>query len=282
MLWTPHNEFNWKLDNWGTTFTGAAMGTVITAHATNAHVKGTAVSIFAGSVVIADVYEVWLVFNTPSATGTRFFADLLVDPAGGTSWSVLINNIAINTPSFAMNGAQYFFPIYITAGSSIGIQVSCSTANTTVRAMVSISGKPSRPDLVQVGSVVETIGAVTATTVGTAFTPGAGTIGSYSAALGTTTRDCWFWQLGILIDDTTQTANAYVIMLEAGDATNKVSCGRGFVHAEPSTTETAGKSPFPMDGLPYRRVPKGASLYVRGATNGTADSNNSAVAYGIA
>lgn len=258
------------------------MGDVITAHASTAHTKGTAVSIFAGAAVIADVYEVHLVFNTPSVAATRFFADLLVDPAGGTSWSVLIANIAINTPSFAMNGAQYYFPIYIKAGSSIGMQVSCSTANINVRAMVSISGKPSRPDLVQAGSVVETIGAVTATTVGTAFTSGAGTVGSYSGALGTTVRDCWFWQLGILIDDASQTANAYVIELAAGDETNKHVIGNGFLHTEPSTTETAGKSPFPLDGMPYHRVPKGASLYVRSAHNGTVDSNTSAVAYGVA
>jgi len=281
MLYTPHNDCGWTLDNWGATFAGANLGTSIAAHATNAHVKGTAVSIWAGSLIVTDVYEVYLTFLQPSVAVTRFLIDLLVDPAGGTSWSVVVANIAVNTPNFTICGSSYHFPITIKAGSSIGLQMQCSTAAVTLRAMVVVRGKPSRPELVQSGYAVQTLGAVTASTEGTAFTPGTNAMGSYSASLGTLTRNAWYWQLGHVISDATQTAQIVGVDVAAGDASNKIICGQAFWHTEPSTTETAGKCAFPFGGLPYRNAPAGSNVYVRSWANTTPDTGNTAIVYAV-
>ena len=46
-------------------------------------------------------------------------------------------------------------------------------------------GKPTRPELLRVGTKVQTYGAVTASTSGTAITPGTNAMGAYTASLGT-------------------------------------------------------------------------------------------------
>jgi hypothetical protein len=258
------------------------MGTSIPAAGT-AHTKGTATQIWAGSSIITDVYQINLMFFTPSTVANRHLIDVLVDPAGGTSWSVLIANLAANTPNFGMTGASYHFPIFIKAGSSIGLQHACSTASVTIRAAVLVKGKPSRPEVFSVGSVVETIGATTASSEGTSFTPGNQVMGSYSASLGTTVRNCWFWQLGVLINNASQTSQMMAANVEAGDASNKLICMQGNQHIEPGTTETAGKLASPLSGLPYRRVPKGSNVYVRGwVSAATADTGYSAIVYAVA
>jgi hypothetical protein len=281
MLWTPANDFGWSLDNWGSTFSGTGLGASINSHATNANQKGTASSIWAGSSVTTDVYEVFITFFTSSVAANRFLADILVDPAGGSSWSVLINNLAINTPIIGIGGCCYYFPIFIKAGTSIGIQQQCSLANTSIRYMIMLRGKPSHPEVMRVGSVVETIGAVTASTEGTSFTPGTNAMGSYSSSLGTLTRNAFYFQCGILINDATQTAMIMGTNVEAGDASNKIMVGQGYWHAEPGTTETASKGCVPFGGTGYRNVPKGANIYVRGWATATPDSANSAIVYAV-
>lgn len=279
MLYTPSNDFGWQLDNWGATYNPSSVGTSVSAHATNANQKGTAVSIFSGASVTTDVFGISLWFFTVSTAATRVMFDVLVDPAGGSSWSVLIANLAVNTPNYAMGGVKYYFPIYIKAGTSIGLQQQCSTAAVTCRAGVLVIGKPSHPELAQVGSVVETIGASTGTTVGTTMTPGNAAMGSYTAALGTLTRSCWFWQCGLLINNATQTAVPFGANLEFGDASNKLIAGRSWEHIEPGTTETASKQAFPTSGMPFRRAPAGTSIYARAWAGSAPDSGISAIAY---
>ena len=284
MLYTPVNDFGWYLDNLGATLGYGGSGTQLTSHTVTANAKGTAVQVWAGSSITEDVYSVSVNICNPTVTGLRFFVDLLIDPAGGTSWTTLISNLAANTPNGNWSGGCfYLFPIYIKAGTSIGFQCSCSTANSTIRVNVHLQGKPSRPDLVNVGSSVQTLGASLATTEGAAWTPGTQTMGSYTASLGTLTKNSWWWQCGILINDATQTQLVLGANVEAGDASNKLKCGDAFLHWEPGTAEVAGKASIPQSGLPIRNIPSGSNVYVRGwCSAGTGpDSLNSVVVYAL-
>lgn len=287
MLYTSPNEFNWNATNVGSTFTDTGMGTQLTAGGTNHTKNATPTSLLAGASVTEDVYWISILFTGGSSSGAsrRFLTNFYVDPAGGTSWesSPRIANLAANCPSLVQGGVLYHFPLFIKAGSSIGAACQAETASATVRCSIRVFGKPSNPEMVKSGSKVVTYGATTASTVGTTFTPGAsGAMGSYSGSLGTTSYDHFFWQMGILINDTTQTAVQYLCNLEVGDASNKRPVIEQMQHTNAGTVEQAGSPSAWGMGSPWKRTKAGDLIYVRGACTGTADSNLSAIAYAVA
>lgn len=284
MLLTTPNEFNWRASNVGATFTDAGLGTSLAAGGAN-HTKGSTTTLL--SAIAEDCYWIAILFTggAVSTASRRFLADIYVDPAGGTAWesSPRIANLAANSPSLVQGGVLYHFPLFIPAGSSIGAAVQAETTLATVRCSIRVFGKPSNPESLKTGSKVVTYGASTGTTVGTSFTPGAsGAMGSYSASLGTTSYDHWFWQMGMLINDTSQTAVQYLCDLAVGDASNKRLVIEQMQHTNAGTTEVAGSPSAWGMGSPWRRTKAGDLIYVRGACTGTADSNLSAIAYAVA
>ncbi len=282
MLFNEVNEFNFLVRNIGDVGTYIT-GTDITAHAT-AHTKGAAVTLLAGASVTEDIFGVYLQFGNAIGAGTQreFLIDLLLDPAGGTSWSNFIDNLFIaNAESAFMGGTNFYFPIFIKAGTSIGAQAQCNTGSAVTKCVVSLLGKPSHPHLVNVGSKVETIGANTSLSRGTAVSApgGASTFGAYTS-LGTTGQDNWFWQAGVGLGDASLGSSSFLYQFEltAGDASNKRLCvGDRSYTADAS--ERAGASNWAGVGLPIRKVPAGQTVYAR--VTGGSETNPSAVAYGV-
>lgn len=285
-LWVPTNSFSFSTDNAGTTYANAGLGTQITAGGTN-HTKNASItSLLAGSAITEDCYwiSIGFVAGATSTASARFLVDFFFDPAGGTNWegSPRIPNLAVNTPDLVQGGVWYEFPLYIKNGTSIGARCQAETASRTVRVIVAVSGRPSRPDLVECGSKVIDYGTTTASTSGTAVTPGAsGSMGSYSASLGTTSRDHWWWQTGILITDTSQTAVQYWFDMAVGDANRKQLVQRGILHHNVGTVEQAGRANFSGIYYPAYYLAAGGSVFVRGVCTGTADSSISAIVYGV-
>jgi hypothetical protein len=274
------NEWGWSTSNFGATYTEAGFGTSVAAHATNANAKGTAVSLLAGASVTEDVYgiEIVVVGGFTAVNVRRYLADLLIDPAGGSSWTTIINNLAFGGPAWIQSGYRYYFPLYLKSGTSIGMQQQCTTAAIAFRAGVKLFGKPTRPDKVDCGTKVETFGATTASSSGTGITPGNGVLGSYTASLGTTVADLWWWQWGgILSNDTTITPQKGVMgEVACGDATNKKLCYTGYTWA--MTNEDQGKdSGFQC----VRTIKAGEAVYVRCAGSGAADTTPTTTAYGL-
>lgn len=280
MLLVPANEFGWSADNYGATYSDANIGTGATSGGSNT--KGAAVSCLSGATVAQDVYGISICFGGGYTTGAirRWFVDLLIDPAGGTSWSVAIANLLAGSPSTSFLGYNYYFPLYLKAGTSIGIQAACSTGTQAIRACIRVFGKPSRPDLVKVGTKVETFGAVTGTTSGTSITPGSSSLGSY-VSLGTTSNDLWWWQSGgIVFNDTTLTGNTYLIDVAAGDASNKKICVNHAVMIT-SSFEIQGKDAFGTVP-PIRHIKGGETVYARAASCDVGpDTTPTTTAYGL-
>lgn len=282
MLFTQCNEFNWQVDNLGSTFTEAGMGTSITANASANTKNSTKTTIL--SALAENVYWVAILFTAGATSGAsaRYLVDIHVDPAGGTAWETAprIANLAVNSATLTQGGVIYQFPLYIPAGASVGAACQAETGSRTLRVSMIAYGKPSRPELLKVGSRVVTYGATTASTTGTAVTPGAsGTMGSYSASLGTTSDDHFYWQMGILINDTTQTAVQYLFDLAVGDASNKRLVINKQQHINVGTTEQAGT--IQGLGYPYKITKAGDLVYARGVCSGTADASLSAIAYAV-
>lgn len=146
--------------------------------------------------------------------------DILVDPAGGTSWATFITGLVIGSsaqPSATQRLAHdYHFPITIKAGSAIGV-VSRKTGATTNtgRVIMWAFGSSKRNEIKWSGQKVETLGLTTASK-GTAHT--AGNSGAFSAyaTIGTSTRKYSAIQFGFNSVDSNTQQNAYHWQIGAG------------------------------------------------------------------
>lgn len=228
--------------------------------------------------------------GTVAATVKRWMLDILVDHTAGSgnagsSWSTLIANLYFNSPTAGPGGNwayRYFFPIFIPSGTAIGAAIQCSAAAAaTPRVFLRTFAKPdSFLFPYGVGTKVQTIGATAASTTGVAVTPGTSALGSWSASLGTLSRDAFWWQLGIGSNDTTMTARSY--LFDVGiNATNKLICAQDVSYAVCGANEQASMEAF--GGRPPIRVaPSGENVYVRGASAGGApDSSMTAIVYAL-
>lgn len=281
MLLTDVNEFNWSVDNFGSTFTDTALGTSVTSGTSNT--KGTAVSLISGASVTEDCYELTVQFvggAVSSATRT-FLADILIDESGGSTWTTKISNLLVCSTHLYLGGYRYVFPIYVKAGTSIGVQIQCNTSSIAIRCGVKLRGKPTYPQLMKVGYRVETFGANTGTTLGTELTGGASQDKGDYVSLGTTTNDNWYWQIGTSVADAIAGASfAYFFDLAAGDVTNKKMCMENSMFQR-DNSERSGRPDAFGDYIPIKKIKAGEDVYARVAFTLAADSMINATAYGV-
>ena len=281
-LWTPGPRSVYVLNNYGANPSDTP-GISVVPGASDAEGAWTASGL---GVLSADVY--WIKLHVHSGlTSTaikRHVLDIGVDPAGGTSYAAIISDILCGSSAgLASGGApghQFLFPLWVAAGSTIGVRIQGSNATAgTVYVGLQVRGQLDQPWLNPYGRWSETLG-VTGSN-GISFTPGNGADGAY-ASLGTTTRECWWWQLGYQISSGSITAEATYVELAWGDASNKntilLLMHRG------NTSEGIG-SPINENLLSccaLVRVPVGSNLYVRGRCLNAPDTGYQAAAIGIA
>ena len=295
MLWTPQNQFNWSVNNFGATYTDAGIGVTSPGHA-NANTKGANTSQLVG--IAQDCYGMAIGFASGSTSATiyRNLVDILIDPAAGvgnagSTWSVLINNLYCAYASLGCGAYWYYFPLYLKAGTAIGSANQSNVAGKDIHLMINICGKPTKPELLHCGTKVETYGAVTGTTTGTAITPGTNLLGSgsgdgWGSSFGTSSYAQFWWQAGIGYNDTTiggGTSISEATFLDVGVSTDagttKTVCAE-HIKANFSTTEQGGKDAFGCF-IPYKNMPSGATIYVRGAATIAPNTSPTAVVYGV-
>ena len=280
MLMSDVNEFHWSVDNYSDLYS-SSMGTTVNAGGST-HTKGSEAELIAGAALTEDCYYMAIKFfgGGESNTIASYLADIVVDPAGGTSWSVLIPNLVVDSPHYLYGGAHFVFPLFVKAGSSVGFKHQCSIASRALRCAIKLYGKPSKPEFMRYGHTVEAIGVNTGTSLGVSITTGASNAKGDWASVGTTTQDNWFWQMGIGLPDTTCGASfAYYLDMSAGDASNKRVCMDNVLFIK-DNTEQAGKIAI-SEMPPIKQVPSGETVYIRGAHSLTADSGLHAAAYGV-
>jgi hypothetical protein len=135
-------------------------------------------------------------------TDSNAVGDLLIDPAGGTSWQPLIEDLTCGftgspSPQGVSGGSNYEFPLYIPAGASIGWQAKlhASPAITISRVLIEVFGEPTRPELWWCGRGVETLGV--SDSRGTGVVPGNGSFGSWISVGSPSTKHYRSMQLGV-------------------------------------------------------------------------------------
>jgi hypothetical protein len=218
-----------------------------------------------------------------SSTGadTSALCDIMYDPAGGTSWQVLIPNLicgyrVVSGATFAPM-SQYVFPLYIPRGSSIGARWQSIVAipSSVLRVQVTIWGGPSSPGF-WYGTKVTDVGTNTATSAGVDLNPGS--TGSYSAwtSIGGTSNPAFgFVTIGVQGSAATHTADTYFV--QYGAASTRFPGAQ--VRFGYTTAEVI--SDYPQHYGCYVDVPGGTQLQAR-ATGSDATSEDPSVAlYGV-
>lgn len=273
------NSFGWKYSNFNNPST--TPGTSVTPGISNA--EGSWVQVATAANIAYDVYGVYLWITGGNTTGTAkmHLLDLGVDPAGGTSYTVLVSNIQCGQSHNAVSGGYfYYLPIRIKAGSQVAVRIQGLQATAgTVRVAATFYGWPSNPHLIHAGTYSETIGTV-ASSAGTSFTPGNSSAEGTWVSLGTTSRHLWYWLLTVQINNGTTTSLMYHIDLAYGDGSNKVMIieNRPILLSGTAEQTTVPLVP-PAEG--WMSVPAGSTIYVRGTCSGTAVTGFTALAVGI-
>lgn len=205
--------------------------------------------------------------NTASAASRNSVVDIGIGGSG--SEIVLIPDlIAGNATNYAAGGQGiwYYFPVAIPAGTRVAVRAQ-GTVATAFRVFIQAFQKPLNPSMIKRASFVEAIGMTVPN--GVSLTMGTTSEGAWTL-LGTTTKRCWFWQIGAQVTsgDTAHNTAAIHLDLAEGDGTNfNIILQDAVMYV--SSTEATSISPITI-GCEYP-LPAGASIYARAQSSGSTD-----------
>lgn len=279
---TSTPEFNYVTGNVLTTRPTAGFGTQITP---GNNTYGTYAEIVSAASVARDCYGILININSigVSTAATDSLCSIGIDTTGGTAYVDLINGLLCSAAALYVTGAAcgnghwYYFPLFIPSGSSIAAKGSINRATVgTQRIAVWLFGSPTDPSMVKAGSGVESIGVTVGTSTGTAVTSGSAAEGTWTS-LGTTTKSCFHWNIGMGVNNAATAALFYSTDLSYGDGTNNK-----LIIPDKSYQTTAGELLGNFGNMSmYATVPVGATIYGRAQCSGTPDSGLSLAAYGV-
>lgn len=275
-LTTRHNEFQEIQQNFDSTAGGASVTPGVS------HSMGSWTDLLGGTVN-EDTYGIFIEVVDGEAAGisTMTLADIGIDESGGTSYRVLIpylhcsaanNYNGTQSPSY-----QYYFPLFIPAGSRIACRAQGKPNPAqafTVR--VTLLQKPSHPEYVKVGSYVEAVGIDQSLSRGTLITCGASEVEGAWQSLGTLSHEGWYFQMSCGWDDSAYSTRTYLCDLAVGDASNKRMLAED-VRAGTGSSDAA--FPYWPPSFCYATLPAGSEIFARALCNNTPDSNMFAMAY---
>ena len=284
MLAIPSYAFGVVADNWSAGTPILAAGTVLADPGATPHTK-SATTALVGTGIAQPAYliEVWFFGTRVSGADTSALCDIMYDPAGGTSWSVLIPNLICGylskTDDAKGMGSKYTFPLYVPRGASIGARwqsiVASPAAADRATVLVTLYGGPSSPGF-WYGTKVTDIGTDTATSAGLDLDPGStGTYSAWTSIGGTSNPSFGFVTIGAQGSATTHTADVYHVQYGAASTQFPGAIVR-FVY-----TNLEAILFGPLAPPCFVDVPAGTQLQAR-ATGSDATSENPSVAlYGV-
>lgn len=280
MLLNGVNRFLWSLSNY--TAPSATPGTSVTPGASNA--EGSWTQLFTGAQVVTDVYDLFIAISggNTSAAAKNHLLDIGIDTSGGSSYAQVVQNILCSQSQATVVGAcQFRFPIFIPAGSSIAVRVRGSNATAgTVRVVAKLFGRPTHPEYIFCGNKVKTLGAVEASSLGTSFTPGNATYGSWASLGQLTDMAGKFVQLGMGVNNGTITAQ--YTFVDLGISSNNTTFSSLGMERTLGFYNTAEIASWFLDEPLFRgfvEIPRNWYLGVRGYCNTTPATGYNALAH---
>lgn len=240
----------------------------VTAGASNA--DGSSVAVLPSLAHDAEYLVIGVGGNGGGGVNSAALLDILIDPAGGTSWASFIDDLQVGflRPQDSNTGftSWFHFPVWVPAGAALGARAR-TAHSATIQHYLGIwaFGGPSRPDMWWCGSKVETLGAVAASSKGTDVTPGSsGSFGSWTD-IGATTGRWGAIQASIGGPGTVAATQAY--HWEIGYSSTRIP-GVPQLFTGISVSEIGPKNWSSIMGCD---IAEGTTLQVRGKGGGTAD-----------
>lgn len=278
-LWVPigASEFGWSVSNIdGVTPTNALGQPILPA----INSKGSWSGVLSPVLISEDIYGLRINFNSGfvSATARDMLADIGIDPAGGSSYSVLIPDLLAScAASMQYGGTNYYFPIRVPAGSSIAARASVNSLSTDpVYCWIQAYGRPRDPRMAKVGTRVTAYGVAASTSSGTPVDAGTTSEGTWTS-LGNMSEEAWWWQLGMGFNASGMGIRTFMADLAIGDASNKRIAIKDHFYTIPAGTEQLASPGMTMN-TGYR-VASG-TIYGRLQAS-SFQSGSSLIAYGL-
>ncbi len=286
MIWTrPKPVFNWQWSNYSSVRPAQnSLGSTLPGNNVTINTKDSWGQVASSGNVSQDVFGLWIAAAGIASTGEdrACLMDVGVDPAGGSSYGVLIPNLIIScAPALWTSGMQqYYFPIWIRAGSTIAVRQQVNGATRASEVLLKLFGDPLLGEGwdPKVGTFVQDYGTATASSEGTAVTSGTTSEGAWTALASSIARPIWHMQGGFSIRNSTMTALAWHLDIGAGDASNKQVVIENQLFATNSTEEIF--SPGHFEACEFE-VPAGSNIYARIQCSGAATSGLTAAAWGV-
>ncbi len=275
----PTHEWGWMWSSVDGVQPASAMGDAITP--TQNTTGGAYVELASTSEVAFDVWEIDVCINTIGITTAARDAlgTLAVDPAGGTAWVDIYDLCCGQAANYAARdggGVHFRLPLFIKAGSSVGMRGSVNSATLTAfNAFVKLRGRPANPELVRAGRYTEQFGVTAASSTGTSVTSGGASEGAWTE-IGTVTRPLWAFEFGFGCNDSAVSNNIVHVDLAVGDASSK----KIILLDHPvltSQVEGVFKPAAPI----LARAAAGAKVYARYQSGAAAADTVSCAIYGI-
>lgn len=273
------NHWRYRTGNTVNTRPSSTLGTSITP---GNNTYGSYTQILAGGSITEDCYLMQLKFHSVAvaAAAKDMLITIGIDPSGGSSYTDWVTHLLASCAGTVANGGiVYTFPLFVPAGAALAAKASVNNATVgTVRVDVRLFGLPTAPETIRWGTYVDTFGAVTGSSRGTAVTSGGASEGSWTN-LGTETREHWWWQVGMGVNDSTMSLLTYFADLAHGDGSNKVTIFDDVLFSS-TTGEELNRQNF-IDHDCYAQTNGSEDIFGRLQCSGTADSNTSLCAYGV-
>lgn len=281
MLASPlSSAYLWTYANWSTN-PAQNFGTSVTVGTSNS--EGAWTSVGSSSDISEEVSWMFLRVANGFAIGTarNMLLDVGVDPAGGTAYTEVVSNWVCGSSDTTRAGHPVLLlPIQIQAGSSVAVRVQGSdSVAATLNVASKFWGKPSAPQAMPSGKYSQTMGTITNSN-GTSFTPGNASDGAW-VSMGTTTKDLWWWQVGVQIDNATMSSHFTYVDIAYGDATNKNIINRSITSSSTSENVIPLLSTNLMWMDCYRPIPSGTELWIRGRNSAAPVSGYNATIVGV-
>lgn len=248
-------------------------GTAITAGTSNAN--GTAVALL--TALTHDVEYLVLGFSgfTVATAVNRTQIDVMIDPAGGSSWdttNLLIPDLIVGgTPTVSATigpSHRFHFPIYVKSGASIGVRARTShtVAAGSSRVFATAFGGNKSPTSWWCGQKVTAIGTTTASSSGQSHTTGnTGAFSSWTSLGSTTPLRAGAVVWGVQSQLTAHAARGYRFEFGAGSTMIGYPVVVTVNTSEQCSVQSLS-SPIFVD------IPAATQLQVRGTSSGTAEA----------
>ena len=247
------------------------MGTLLTASGTP-HALGSKAQLIAATSYEAEWCRIMFLNTAVSATLTDSLVNIYI---GGSGSEVpLIANLLSGWSAPVTTGvpAAYWFPIRIPRGSRISADLRALIASDTCYILFEYGISNGEH---WVGSGVETLGAVTGSSRGTAVTPGSSSDGSF-ASIGTSTRKYRYLNMGAMgNNDTSIVAETITWDVGSGGAVLQ-----GMQDNYTLDLAAESQSQWTPRGWPCD-IPSGTALQLRGQSSATPSGLQYCCLYGV-